>query len=374
MLRNIVLLCMVFSTASAVFAKAQSTDAAQQPGEGLLISPALLERAALETGWQVNLSLKASEQIDRIYVFEKYVYVLTNRNYLYCIDKEKKAVRFGLELAMPGLPVGEPLCHEGDLWFMIGNELRIVSPKTGAIEKRKRLKMLGRSAVGGMVRNKKRLYIASSDKRLHCFAIDGFWQEFMVAAPDGSQINSLVADDDFLVFTTAQGNVVGIYPDQAKRRWGYDIVGEISASLVRQDESLYVAGTNTKLYKINIKNGRTQWADPFHAGGALKKSPMLGDKVLYQGADGKGVYAIDKETGKMVWQVPRGVDVLVEVGGKAYVFARPGVLVVMDNAEGRQLYSLNFEMVRKYAINTADEALYVADLNGRVVCITQKGR
>ncbi len=374
MLRNIVLLCMVFSTASAVFAKSQSTDAAQQPGGELLISPALLERAALETGWQVNLSLKASEQIDRMYVFEKYVYVLTNRNYLYCIDKEKKAVRFGLELALPGFPICEPLYHEGDLWFMIGNELRIVSPKMGAIEKRKRLKMLGQSAVGGMVRNKKHLYVASSDKRLHCFAIDGFWQEFMVAAPDGSQINSVVADDDFLVFTTAAGNVVSIYPDQAKRRWGYDIVGEISAPLVRQDESLYVAGTNTKLYKINIKNLRAEWADPFHAGGALKKSPMLGDKVLYQSVDGKGVYAIDKETGQMVWQVPRGVDVLVEVGGKAYVFARPGVLVVMDNAEGKQLYSLNFEMVKKYAVNTADEALYVADLKGRVACITPKGR
>ena len=374
MLRNVVLLCWVFSTVSAVFAKSESTGAFQGPVEGLLISPALLERAALETGWQVNLSLKASEQIDRIYVFEKYVYVLTDRNYLYCIDKKKKAVRFGLELALRGFPICEPLYHEGDLWFMIGNELRIVSPKTGAIEKRKRLKMLGRSAVGGMVRNKKHLYMASSDKRLHCFVIDGFWQEFMVAAPDGSQINSVVADDDFLVVTTAAGNVISIYPNQAKRRWGYDVVGEISASLVRQDEWLYVPTTNTKLYKINIRNGRTKWDDAFHAGGALKKSPMLGAKVLYQSADNKGVYAIDKETGRMVWQVPLGVDVLVEVGTRAYVFARPGVLVVMDNAEARQLYSLNFATVKKYAINTADKALYVADLKGRVMCIAEKSR
>lgn len=374
MLRNIVLLCWVLSTVSAVFAKSESTDASQGPVEGLLVSPALLERAALETGWQVNLSLRASEQIDRMYVFEEYVYVLTDRNYLYCIDKKKKAVRFGLELAMPGFPICEPLYHEGDLWFMIGNELRIVSPKTGAIEKRKRLKMLGRSAVGGMVRNKERLYMASSDKRLHCFVIDGFWQEFMVAAPDGSQINSVVADDDFLVFTTAAGNVISIYPNQAKRRWQYDVVGRIAAPIVCEEEWLYVGSTNTKLYKINIRNGRTEWADPFHAGGALKKTPMLGAKVLYQSADGKGVYAIDKETGRMVWQVPRGVDVLVEVGTRAYVFARPGVLVVMDNAEARQLYALNFATVKKYAINTADKALYVADLKGRVMCIAQKSR
>ncbi len=374
MLRNIVLICLVFSMPSVVFARSEPTDAARTALEGLLVSPELLERAALEMCWQVNLPLKKPEQIDRMYVFEKYVYVLTNRNYLYCIDKEKKAVRFGLELAIRGIPICEPLYHEGDLWFLVGNELRIVSPKTGTIEKRKHLRMLGRGAVGTMVRNKKYLYMLSNDKRLHSVVIDGFWQEFMVAAPDGSRINSLVADDKFLVFTTEAGNVVSIYPNQARRRWQYDVVGEIAAPLVRQDEWLYVSTTNTKLYKINIKNGRTEWDDAFHAGAALKKPPMLGAKVLYQSADDKGVYAIDKETGRMVWQVPRGVDVMVEVGPRAYVFARPGVLVVMDNAKASQLYSVNFANVKKYAVNTVDKALYVADLNGRVMCIAEKSR
>jgi hypothetical protein len=374
MLRNIVLICLVFSTLGVVFAGSKPAGAARTAMEGLLVSPELLERAALEMCWQVNLPLKESEQIDRIYVFEKYVYVLTNSNFLFCIDKEKKAVRFVLQLAIRGLPICEPLYHEGDLWFMVGNELRIVSPETKKIEKRKRLRALERGAVGAMVRNKKRLYVLANDKRLHSLVIEGFWQDFMVAAPDGSRINSLVADDKFLVFTTEAGNVFSIYPNQAKRRWQYDVVGEIVAPLVSQDEWLYVGSTNTKLYKINIRNGRTEWDDTFHAGGELKKPPMLGARVLYQSTDNKGVYAIDKETGRMVWQAPRGVDVMVEVGVRAYVFAEPGVLVVMDNAEARQLYSVNFANVKKYAINTVDKALYVAGLKGRVMCIAEKSR
>ena len=371
MLRNIVLVCLVFSTLNVVFARSESTDAARAE---LLVSPELLERGALEMCWQVNLPLKESEQIDRMHVFEKYVYVLTSRNYLFCIDKEKNSVRFGLELAIRGLPMCGPLYHEGDLWFMVGNELRIVSPETKKIENRKRLSALGRGTVSAMVRNKKHLYMLANDKRLHSVVIEGFWQDFMVAAPDGSRINSLVADDKYLVFTTEAGNVFSIFPDQAKRRWQYDVVGEIVAPLVRQDDWLYVGSTNSKLYKININNLRAGWDDAFHAGGELKKPPMLGAKVLYQSADGKGVYAIDKETGRMVWQAPRGADVLVEVGVRAYVFAEPGVLVVMDNAEARQLYSVNFANVKKYAINTVDKALYVADLNGRVMCITEKSR
>ena len=374
MLRNIVLICMVFSTLGGVFAGSEPTGAARTAMEELLVSPELLERGALDMCWQVSLPLKEREQIDRIYVFEKYVYVLTNSNYLFCIDKEKKAVRFGLELAIRGLPVGEPLHHKGDLWFMVGNELRIVSPKTKKIEKRKPLRALGRGAVGAMVRNEERLYVLANDKRLHSLVIEGFWQDFMVAAGDGSRINSVVADNRFLVVTTEAGNVISIYPNQAKRRWQYDVVGEIAAPLVRQGEWLYVGSRNSKLYKINIRNGRTAWDEAFHAGGELKKPPMLGAKVLYQSTDDKGVYAIDKETGRMVWQAPRGVDVLVEVGVRAYVFAEPGVLVVMDNAEARRLYSVNFANVKKYAVNTVDKAIYVADLNGRVMCIAEKSR
>ena len=374
MLRNIVLICLAFSTLNVVLAGPEPTDAARTGLAELLVSPELLERGALEMCWQVNLPLKDREQIDRIYVFDKYVYVLTDRNYLFCIDKAEKAVRFGLELATRGFPVCEPMYHKGDLWFMVGNELRIVSPETKRIEKRKRLRALGRGAVGAMVRNKEHLYVLANDKRLHSLVIEGFWQDFMVAAPDGSRINSVVADNRFLVFTTEAGNVFSIYPNQAKRRWQYDVVGEIVAPLVRHDKWLYVSSTNTKLYKINIKTGRTGWDDAFHAGGELKKPPMLGARVLYQSADDKGVYAIDKETGRMVWQAPRGVDVMVEVGVRAYVFAEPGVLVVMDNAEARHLYSVNFASVKKYAINTVDKALYVADLKGRVMCIAEKSR
>jgi len=374
MLRNIVFLCVVFTAAGSVFARSEPASGSRTASEGLLISPELLRHAGLEMNWQVNLPLKKSEQIDRMYVCTGYVYVLTGHNYLYCIDKEKKAVWFGMELALPGLPIGRPLYHEGDLWFMVGNELRIIDPKTGTIEKRKHLKALGRGAVGTMARNKQHLYMLASDKRLHAFALDGFWQHFMVAAPDGSLINSVVADDQFLVFTTAGGNVVSIYPNQPKRRWQYDIVGAIVAPVVREDEWLYVAGANAKLFKIGIRNGRTRWAEPFHAGAPLKKAPVLGADVLYQSAGDKGLYAVDKKTGRAVWHLPQGVDVLVETGTRAYVYARPGVLVVMDNAKAAQLYSVNIAGVRKYVSNTVDKAMYLAGLEGRVMCVTEKSR
>ena len=44
-------------------------------------------------------------------------------------------------------------------------------------------------------------------------------------------------------------------------------------------------------------------------------------------------------------------------------------LAVMDNSEGKKLCSVNFAQVSKYAVNTIDSKIYVADDSGRIVCI-----
>ena len=93
---------------------------------------------------------------------------------------------------------------------------------------------------------------------------------------------------------------------------------------------------------------------------------------MYQPAGDKGLFAVDKETGKAVWHAKEGVDLLVEIGSRAYVYARPGVLTVMDNTSGKKLHSVNFADVDKYAVNTADKLLYVADDGGRVMCIEEE--
>ncbi len=341
---------------------------------GLLVETALLESVGLEADWQVNLPMRAGESIEQMYVFDRYLYLRTNQNYLYVVDIEKQAFRFGVQLATRGLPVCHPLFRDGQAWFVVGSDLIAVDPKAGGIDFKRPLKHVGRNAVGQLDSNSRRLYVPGSDKRLHSIVLDGYWQDFMVAAEDGAQVNSVVADDEHVVLSTESGHVISIWPDQARRRWGFDIVGRITAPIVRDDDWVYVSGLNAKLYKLNIRTGRSAWRDAFHAGEPLKKSAFVGKRLVYQSAQGNGVYAVDKQSGKSVWNVPAGVDVLAETETRAYVYAEPGMLVVMDNGKGSRVYSINFSTVRKYAINMMDDSLYVADLQGRVMCIKERNR
>jgi outer membrane protein assembly factor BamB len=104
-------------------------------------------------------------------------------------------------------------------------------------------------------------------------------------------------------------------------------------------------------------------------GAILDRAPVVTQDVVYQYVPNKGLTAIDNKSGRFMWQVDHGLDLLAEKEGRAYVFREPGELVVMDNKKKKRLYSVNFAGVTKYAGNVADSKIYVADKTGRMVCL-----
>ena len=98
-----------------------------------LVSRELLEHGGFEMNWQVKLPIKEGEKLGRMFVFDKFLYVLTDKNYLFCIERTSGAGRFELPLAKAGLWIFEPQYYDGKLWFMVGNHLLVVDPKAGAV-------------------------------------------------------------------------------------------------------------------------------------------------------------------------------------------------------------------------------------------------
>ncbi len=338
----------------------------------MLVSPSLLKHAGLQAGWQINLPLKETERVERMFVFDKYLYVLTDQNYLFCIDRARGSIRFCLQLVRSGLKVHEPQYYGGRLLFTVGTQLFILDPAAGAVKESRQLMTIGRGAVCGAQRNAGHIFVAGLDKRLHAIVVDEYWQEFMVTADNDSLINSIVVDDEFVVFSTQVGNIVMTSAQKAKRLWQRDIPGRINAPIVRDGRWLYVGSENTKLYKLAITSGRSGWETVFQAGAQLTDSVTVGRQAVYQYAGNNGLYAIDKEGGTMLWQVSEGLGLLAEKDETAYVFAEPGVLAVMENSTGKKLYTVNFAGVSRFATNTVDSTIYVADDKGRVMSINEK--
>ena len=337
-----------------------------------LVPMKLIQEAGWSNNWQMNLPLKDNEQIDRMAVLGPNLFVMTDSNVMFCIDRDRGRVRFTRQLSAGRLPVHRPFYYDEKFWFIIGSEMLVFDPAAGDFVIKKKFHQVGSSAECGLARNEKYIYISGSTNRLHAFNVDGYWQQFTATADNDSLIVSTLATDEIVVFATRAGNVVGMAPDKPDKIWQYDTTGDIKGQLVLDGEDVYIGSFDSKLYKLSLFDGKLLWNSPFHSGAPIRDSFAVGQEIIYLHNELNGLYGVNKETGKAIWQIPAGEGMICETPEKGFVYVSPGIVKVMDNRSGKELYSVNFFGVRRYAMNTTDATMYLADTKGRLMSVTAR--
>jgi len=362
-----------------LFSKAASANSSEDgPAAGRdyrLVSKQLLKAAGLKLDWQTNLALvKKGEYLDKLMLVDGRIYALSSKNYLVSLDAEKGNVVFSRDFAAENIPVigikkyNSPSTNTNGgkdlLYSVIGNELTEINTNLGTEIKAVPLSW---EVVCPPERNKQFYYISGVDKRLHALQADNKVRMFDVAADNDSRIVSVIADDEFVVFGTELGNIISIEPDNPTKLWQFDMYGPLAGNIVRRGNALFMASADTNIYKIDITTKQLIWR--YQSRALLKDGPQVTGSTVYQHVPNKGMVAIDIDSGSSKWRLENGLDLLAESQNKAYIYAPPGKLVVMDNEKGKQLYSMNFAGVTKYVCNQDNRRIYIADDSGRVACI-----
>jgi len=332
-----------------------------------LVSPRLLKSAKLEVVWENELPIKKGERLENLFILGERIYALSDRNYMISLDRGKGNIVFSRLFAAVGIPVGALKLYEDELIFTVGSTLIEVDVRSGTERKARRMEFGIKCPAA---RNSEYFYISGVDRRLHILRAEDGVEVFEVAAENNSMITSIVADEDFVVFATDAGNVISMAPDKPRRLWQFDAGAAVAGPVVRDGRSLFFASKDTNVYRVDIVGAtarRLAWKHQMP--GILDVPPCVTGKVVYQYAFGKGLTAIDRESGKLIWSLPEGVELLAEAEGKAYVITKNRTLVVMDNVDARKIYSVNFARVSRYAANAADSRIYIGDENGRVACL-----
>lgn len=336
---------------------------AEGDGGGRLVSAELLKAASLEALWETKLPMKERERLDQLHILGDRIYCLSDENYMVSLHREKGNVIFSRNVAPAGLPVVGLELYEERLYSIIGGKLVELSVQFGT---ELSSESLGFGIVCPVVRNSSYYYVCGSDRRLRGFRAENKVQIFEVAADDESLITSVVADEGFVIFATEGGSVESMSADGPRRLWQFEAAGSIAAPIVRDGASLFVSSRDTNVYRLNVRTGRLMWR--YQAGALLEAGPVVTGGVVYQAVN-KRLAAIERGSGKLVWELADGASLLAESEGKAYVITSVGELVVMDNKEGKRLYSVNFAGVTKYAANVSDSNIYVGDESGRLACL-----
>jgi len=336
-------------------------------GSRPLVSPELLRSAKLKTVWQNKLPIRETENLDQLFIIGNRIYALSDHNYMVCLDRVKGNVIFSSPVAPAGFPVVGLELYRNELISIIGNKLVEIDPNTAIVNKAKYLEF---SVVCPAARNSSYFYVSGVDRRLHVLHAENYVQVFQVATQNESMITSIIADERFVVFGTDAGNVISFLPDRPKQLWQFDVPDAIAGPIVRDGMSLFFACKDTNVYRLDIVDPMMVnliWK--YQMPGILEKAPRVTPAAVYQYTCNEGLTAIDKQSGKFMWRLSQGDDLLAETEGKAYVITNVRTLVAMDNTTAKLLYSVNFADVSRYASNTTDSKIYIADESGWIACL-----
>jgi len=332
-----------------------------------LISRDLLDHAKLTLVWQQQLSVRQGETIELMELLDDRLYLRSERNYTWSLDWQSGTVIFNRSIAPAGFPIlgWEP--YEDRILSVIDNEVVELDRDTGT---QQRVSDLELSIVAPPVRNGRFFYVSAADRRVHALRARDMVDLFEVSARNESLINTVLADEDMVVFGTDAGNLIAILADAPRKLWQFDAVEGISGPVIRDGRSLYFASRDTNVYRVDMGDaGTVSLAWKYQAEALLDRAPRVTANAAYQYALGRGLFAIDKQSGRTLWSLPEGLDLLADAGGRAYVITRHNTLVVMNNATGRKLCWVNFAPVAYHAANVVDGKIYIAGADGRVACL-----
>ncbi len=155
--------------------------------------------------------------------------------------------------------------------------------------------------------HKGNIYFGGCDAQIYC--IDAETGKIGVSMDAENYIaNSIVVSDD-VAYVAHHGNRVAAFDLTAKKRlWEF---GErdfpFLASPAVTKTSVYSAGKDKRLYRINKSNGKGIWE--FKTGAGIESSPVVSGDVVFVGSGDGNLYAVDVNTGKEQWSYDVGESI-----------------------------------------------------------------
>ncbi|HVI70307.1 MAG TPA: PQQ-binding-like beta-propeller repeat protein [Pyrinomonadaceae bacterium] len=191
-------------------------------------------------------------------------------------------------------------------------------------------------------------------------------------------------DNERIYLPLSSGAIVALKAKDRQLYWRSEMGGELSASPVADDVSIYVASETVgqpnapagALRALGREGGVTQWMTPLvrPLRGALTLS---GGKLFAGGSDGRA-YAFDKHSGGVLWSIPfalvfAGQPVVKD--GKVYLGSEDGTLLVLDEATGSLLWRYRTQGAIHGPVAVTKDRVFFGSGDGYIYALSvEKGR
>lgn len=240
-------------------------------------------------------------------------------------------------------PIGAPASvHDGNVY--IGDydgKFHCVDAKTG--------KKLWIFETGGDIKSGANfagdsILFGSGDEHLYCLSKDGkeVWK-FQVAG--GPVLGTPVVLDDRTFAAGCDSTLHVLDIAKGKELATLELGGQIGAAAAVMGDHFYVGTMTNQVLGIDWKKPEVKWTfeaadrpQPFYASAAVT------DNLVIAGSRDRHIHALNRSTGKEVWNYPTGGKVdssPVVVGERVYVGSADGKLYVLNLEDGKLIQKID---------------------------------
>jgi outer membrane protein assembly factor BamB/predicted MPP superfamily phosphohydrolase len=152
---------------------------------------------------------------------------------------------------------------------------------------------------------------------------------------DNSDIGSGVAvNKNLVIASNSNGQVYALNLKNGKKVWTFSTKGKIYSTTAVENDLAVVASTDDNIYCLNAKNGKLVWK--FETKKPIVANPLIENGVVFIGAADGHFRAFDLKSGKLKWDY---------FGVKGFVVTRPLFYKnkIYFGSWGTELYALNAE-------------------------------
>ncbi|PYS71125.1 MAG: hypothetical protein DMF69_11375 [Acidobacteria bacterium] len=191
-------------------------------------------------------------------------------------------------------------------------------------------------------------------------------------------------DRERIYLPLAGGTIVSLNAKDGQLFWRSEMGGQLSASPVADDSSIYVAteiidegGAQPRsgtLRALGREAGVTQWLTPLvkPLRGAIT---VKGEKLFAGGSDGRA-YAFDKRTGGALWSIPfqssfSGQPIADD--GRVYFGTDDGTLIALEESSGKVLWRYRTKGAIRGAVAVASGNVFFGSGDSYVYAVSAEG-
>lgn len=161
----------------------------------------------------------------------------------------------------------------------------------------------------GLAQQKNRVFVTTLNSSTYAFTADSgkmIWQHntgFANGTPT-------ISGDTIYV---PSGTIYALSTQDGRERWSYPTQDVVTSIPVIVDDTLYTGSYGNAVYALDTASGKARWI--YHTDGRVYVAPSVDHGMVYAGIgdDGPRLYAMDAQSGKLVWHTNTFIDSMTQL-------------------------------------------------------------